>query len=296
MEVEKEAMKIKAAYKAAADRLAAVLQRLDPDAYSESTAAAVMTSAQEIVGSLNARSRAWARRALTTAYEDERRISKNRLVVIGAEPGRGGKKRHERAKAALIRQTLRDLFKANATFERTAQQYLGMVRAASRGLQKLEAMSPELTTRIGGLAKKAVKDGLARQTLKNQIRKLLDLTLRGRDFISIRGKDGVLRDYKAGKYAEMVARTRLREAASEATVNAAREYDHDLVEIPAKGGSCEDCIEIEGQVYSLTGDTPGYPVLTDEERPPIHPNCRHYLRVTSESSLAFRKAVAEGAA
>lgn len=234
----------------------------------------------------NIKPKSWAKKALAAAYRAEQVVTRNRLLILGREKTkRLPAGRHERKVKELIEQTLRDLFRANGTFADVAEQYLGMLGEARRGIEQLQAFTGTEEAEIGKMAADAVRQGLARQTLKNQIRDFLAEKLKGKDFIVING-----RHYNAGKYAELVARVRLREAATEATLNSAKEYDHDLIEIPAKGGSCEECLEIEGKIYSISGTDPEYPPLTDENRPPIHINCRHYLRVVSRSTLKFRGA------
>ncbi|MEN6311205.1 MAG: phage minor capsid protein, partial [Acidobacteriota bacterium] len=178
-----------------------------------------------------------------------------------------------------------DLAKANRTILRIAKKYVSLVDQGRRAAAKLQALTGEEGETIGKWAAEAVAEGQTGRELQIRIMEYLRGQFSDGKFIVISG-----RNYKLSKYSELVASYRLREAATEATINAALEYDHDLVEIPAKGGSCEDCIDIEGKVYSLSGNDPKYPKLTDEERPPIHPRCRHYLRVVSESSLKFREA------
>lgn len=81
--------------------------------------------------------------------------------------------------------------------------------------------------------------------------------------------------YKANTYAELVARTRTREAQSEAAINTIQEFGQDLIQISSHGTDTDICKEFEGKVFSLTGSTRGYPILTDT--PPYHPNCKHVI-------------------
>lgn len=84
------------------------------------------------------------------------------------------------------------------------------------------------------------------------------------------------RNYNLADYAEMLARTTSREAQSHATANRCLQNDYDLVYIPEHaGGDDAACTDYVGQVWSLSGDTPGYDQLP--EYPPFHPNCRHVL-------------------
>ena len=49
------------------------------------------------------------------------------------------------------------------------------------------------------------------------------------------------------------------------------------MQISVHSGSCPVCLPIQGKVFSLTGNTPGFPVLQNSQKPPIHPNCKHVL-------------------
>lgn len=87
--------------------------------------------------------------------------------------------------------------------------------------------------------------------------------------------DRLGRKWRLDTYAEMVARTTTREAASVATLNTCQEFGLDLVQITTHYPTCEKCAPLQGKVYSISGNDERYPRLTDERRPPIHPNCRH---------------------
>lgn len=89
--------------------------------------------------------------------------------------------------------------------------------------------------------------------------------------------DRLGRKWRLDTYAELVARTTTREAASVATLNTCREYGLDLVRITTHYPTCEKCAPLQGKVFSISGRDKRYPKLTDERRPPVHPNCRHVL-------------------
>lgn len=90
-------------------------------------------------------------------------------------------------------------------------------------------------------------------------------------------KDKLGRKWRLDTYAEMVARTTTREAASVATINECKEFGIDLVQISTHYPTCEICAPLQGKVFSISGKDKRYPKLTDEYRPPFHPNCRHVL-------------------
>lgn len=77
-------------------------------------------------------------------------------------------------------------------------------------------------------------------------------------------------------YAATVARTKMREATVQGSVNRYKDTGSDLVQIVGNGDSCKTCSTYNGMVISLSGDTEGYPVLGENQiqLPPFHPNCR----------------------
>lgn len=271
-------------YRAAAGRVLAILSKLGPASRSGAGPAA-LKQVEGIIRKLDRTARAWTEREIPTIYRKSQAITTNRLALFGAEKSRRFKaSRHDRAAQKVATAAYSDLAKANRTILRIAKKYVSLVDQGRRAAAKLQALTGEEGATIGEWAAEAVAEGQTRRTLQNRIMDYLRGQLSDGKFIVING-----RNYKLSNYSELVAGARLREAATEATINAAREYDHDLVEIPAKGGSCEECIDIEGKVYSLSGNDPKYPKLTKEKTPPIHPRCRHILRVTSESALSFRE-------
>jgi hypothetical protein len=91
-------------------------------------------------------------------------------------------------------------------------------------------------------------------------------------------KDRLGREWRLDSYAEMVARTLTREAATVATINACQEFDIDLVKISTHYPTCHLCAPIQGKVYSLSGKDKRYPKYGEDGVViPRHPNCRHVL-------------------
>lgn len=89
--------------------------------------------------------------------------------------------------------------------------------------------------------------------------------------------DSAGRKWRLDSYAEMVARTTTREAASVAVQNECQEFGVDLVKVTTHSPTCGHCAPKQGKVFSLSGRDKRYPAMTDELRPPFHPHCRHVL-------------------
>lgn len=88
------------------------------------------------------------------------------------------------------------------------------------------------------------------------------------------------RKYQVDKYAEMVARTRAREANSQAVVKSAADFGQDLVQVSSHNTTSKICQEYEGRIFSISGRSDKYPKL--EATAPFHPNCLHVITVYIE--------------
>lgn len=103
------------------------------------------------------------------------------------------------------------------------------------------------------------------------------------EFVTIVDKNGVTRQYNVDAYAEMVARTKLIEATTAGVVSSTLDCGGDLVQISAHNTLCEVCQEYEGKIYSITGNDPDFPDVT--ELPPFHPNCQHTVDSTFRAGM-----------
>ena len=81
------------------------------------------------------------------------------------------------------------------------------------------------------------------------------------------------------KYAEMLARTTRTETQNLAMLGKALDDGNDLVECSTISPTCPTCAIYQGRIYSISGNTPGYPALYKTAfrngYSCIHPNCRH---------------------
>lgn len=83
------------------------------------------------------------------------------------------------------------------------------------------------------------------------------------------------REWTLDRYAEMLTRTHLIKANTEAAINRSREFNVDIVEVSDHSTEDPLCAEFEGKIYSLSGESSNYPRLPYP--PPFHPNCKHTL-------------------
>jgi hypothetical protein len=294
--------KIRSVYVSAAGRIVAVLSSLEPESYTAAKSGSVLSQIKDIIRSLDAAVRTWAPAAIRAAYRESVGVAGTRLEMIGAKrlPERKyNPARHDKKIKALTRTVMTDYWKANRTIERTARKYLAVMARAAAGVSKIQQVqmfeAKDAWPRIKALIKKSrpadwAKASQARGAVSKQIKDYLLGKLGGKDFIAIRGKDGISRNYNLKSYSELVARTRMREAQTEAVKESMKQFDEDLVEIPRHDNPCaEICAQYQGQVYSISGNSDKYEKLPDGG-PPWHPNCEDVMNPVSENILAWRNA------
>ena len=298
--------RIGSAYSGAARSIVAILRDLDPMTYTDSEGSVALSKIRGIVDRLDALAAAWAVQSIKAAYGESQKISRTRLEAIGAEQTNVKKGRHEKAIKKMARLTMRDYLDANRTILKNAGKYLSVMAHAKRKMDryredvKAEAFSSaEVRDMIDSTVRQALRTtskynaGTAHLTSKTIARKIMSKLmghLEGQDFIVIKGKDGKERNYNLRSYSEMVARTRMREAQSKATIEMCKDYDNDLVQWSQHSEPCPDCALLEGQIFSISGKHPEYPALTGDVEPPLHPNCEHNLNPTSDNALHWRNA------
>jgi len=272
---------IRSVYANTAERIVALLSSLDPATYTAAESGNVLSDIKLIIAGLDMNVRIWAPGAIRAAYEESASVARTRLEMIGAKLNkRYNPARHDKKIAALTKTVMRDYWKANRTIEKTARQYLSVMMQAAAGIAKVEAQVQEfdsatvksfINRTVAGSLRAATKynAGMAHLTSKDiaaKIRAKLLGKLSDEGFIVVNG-----RNYNLKSYAELVARTRMRESQTEAVKESMKQFDEDLVEIPRHDNPCaEICAAYQGKIYSVSGRTPGYELLPDGG-PPWHP-------------------------
>lgn len=308
---EKMIRSLVAAYVRAGRRVINILRDLSPEDYSEVAGAIALAQVRSAVIELNATAIMWSSRSIKAAYEEAKTVARMRLEMIGAKKPKRSTRQPDRHTRAINKQAAvmaEDLLKANWKILNTAEKFIGVVAYAARQLQRYsvstalasQAFSPdEVQDMIDSTVRQALRTtskynaGTAHLTSKTIARKIMSKLmghLEGQDFIVIKGKDGKERNYNLRSYSEMVARTRMREAQSKATIEMCKDYDNDLVQWSQHSEPCPDCALLEGQIFSISGKHPEYPALTGDVEPPLHPNCEHNLNPTSDNALHWRNA------
>jgi len=140
----------------------------------------------------------------------------------------------------------------------------------------VEGLGPD---ELGRRIKQTLMDGASARLkgyVPDALRLELERTARG-EMIAIMCKDGKLRHYTLKRYGEMVARTATRQAATEGSIARTLSAGQDLVQMSVHSGACPVCLPSQGKTFSITGRTPGFPILQSQHRTPLHPNCGHSL-------------------
>jgi hypothetical protein len=112
--------------------------------------------------------------------------------------------------------------------------------------------------------------------------KLIEKSKDGK-IITVIDKNGKPRNYDIKKYSELVARTKLRDVQTEASLNLANEVETDLIQVSSHNTSTPLCQEYEGKIFSLTGKNKDFPVI--DLLTPFHPNCQHSIFPVIEEAL-----------
>ena len=81
------------------------------------------------------------------------------------------------------------------------------------------------------------------------------------------------RSFKPDYYAEMVTRTRTREAVTEGAIRTGQANGVCLFRVSVHQNPCEEvCQALQGKIFATVEGT-GFPMMT--KRPPYHPSCKH---------------------
>lgn len=139
------------------------------------------------------------------------------------------------------------------------------------------------------LMSQATKDILTQQLATGQIsgdalkkvQKQLVGTLSQQGLESLRDKGN--HPWSLDRYTEMLIRTKTVEARNLGLKNRFVENGFDLVQVSSHGAT-DICGQFEGQILSLTGETPGYPTVKQAENAGLfHPNCKHAINAVNPS-------------
>lgn len=217
----------------------------------------ILAQIKIILEDLAAQTQDFIDQAIPDAYKVGADQGVAQLKAIGAavEIKTGFNKIHKEAIAALVDDTASSFGDSITGVNRSAR---ALMSTATK-----DAITQKLATgQISGEALDRIKKQLM-VVLKDQ----------GLDALVDKGGKG----WSLDTYTEMLVRTKTVESRNTGLKNRLIENGYDLVQVSSHGAT-DDCRQWEGEILSLTGQTPGYPTLQDAQAGGLfHPNCRHAI-------------------
>lgn len=169
-----------------------------------------------------------------------------------------GNRIHTAAVQAVAEQMAQDLAKAN----------MAMRDTSTRILRRTQQVLVE-ERQINQIIAEGIATGESRRQTSARLRDALAKEIGAGNFVEAGG-----RKFSPEYYAELVTRTRTREAVTQGAVTRSMEFGITLFQVSIHDNPCPRCAQFQGKVYSILPDS-GFPML--EFRPPFHPHCRHVL-------------------
>jgi SPP1 gp7 family putative phage head morphogenesis protein len=267
----KQIEQLRIVYSSAQKKILSQLKSVDLTDFGRARANQILHQTDKIIKSLDKQTYKWAKATMPASYDRGIDLSAERLKALGVTRFVNYDAQiHTQAVSILVDDVTRELLVANDGMR-------GSLNSVIHKSQQAIIQDREISRRIA----EGMITGEPRRAISSGILKDLRTNMREERFISIKG-----RNYRPDKYAEMVARTRTREASSEGTVNTALRYGVDLVQWDAHSDVCEICQYFSGRIFSISGNHPDFPPL--REKPPVHPRCRCGITPITEENLEKR--------
>ncbi len=269
-------------YRIVGKEIAKELLLIDIGNYQELKAIKTQEEIDGLIKMLNRATVKWSESAIPEAYRKAYAISKTRLEILGAiRDYNFREKTHKQTIDNEADITMDVLINANQSIKINVRTYLYLMRKTAQELTQIQAFDFRNEEFIADLLDDAISAGETRTYAKNLVMDYIKGEVGEGKFIQIRG-----RNYNMEKYADLVAKTRLRTVQTKSVLNSCKEYDNDLVQVSDHGTETPICLPYEGNVYSLSGKSSAYPYL--DAYPPFHPRCQHHISPTSEVALGVR--------
>ena len=270
------------AYDVLTRRVQEQLRRLTPDTFTEGLAMEVRDRIEALTMQMSNVSIRWLQRAMPSIYREARHVAAQNASRMGYKPTSPAD--HAGTLARRQNHALAYLNDAAASVRTFAGQYINAVREAVVALKNVPVRAEEFNFRqfVSNVIIQTVKLKQSVWFAKSQILTKLTSIVTNASFVVVNG-----RNYDIRYYADMVARTELAKAYTDATKETFKQYGDDLVEFSDSALSCETCKQFGGHIYSLSGRHPKYPPLPAEAQIPVHPNCSCGLLPVSEAFMEF---------
>lgn len=270
--------------------------------FRRARAAQLVEQIERIRLQLDRNAAAWVGKSMPRVYRDGLKLAEQQAIEAGvrdlpALPALGGSFAllDQRALVVLAQDTLADLQRASGSMADRAKSAVQLsvddaaADVAERAKAVLRATSQTglAESKVNGVIAEGIISGDPRRT----IRKLADelIAVHG-ETVTITDRNGQPMEFGAKYYAQMVARTKTREATVKGRHNGLRAVGIDLVAIVGRI-STNPCSAFLGQVFSLSGTHPKYPPYASLPGggPPFHPNCSKSTRPFIERFASGRQ-------
>lgn len=260
------------------------MRRMSLTKYSEIKAIRTRDRIARILELANKKTYQWAKDAIPAAYGEAKKKAGVSLEILGLRPDPlYNPRKHVGSMDDRIKEVMAYMTNANGSTKILINQYLYLMKMASQGLfqlQEWDGWEEAAEEWIREEILEGVQTGASRQAVARMINDYLFDQLDEDGLINVKG-----RRYQPRYYAELVARTEMRKAQSEAVINSCGQYGTDLVEVSSHGTTTPICLNYEGRVFSISGNSAEFPYLDLE--PPFHPNCQHFLYPTSPEAVGI---------
>lgn len=267
-EINELIAQLRALYGDAAQQLANTLDSPGLTAAGAARAGKLIQQVEAMRAALDAKAAELAGKGIEGAYAHGVDIASKAIEETGnALVGGLGTTIHTGAVQALAETMAGDLLNANGAIER---QLKSVIRQTQQSVLQENEINRKLAT--------GIIQGKTRKEISKEIASRLREELGDGKYLIIKG-----RRYDPKYYAELVTRTRTREAVTEGSINQAIQNGFDLMQVTVHSNPCPRCLPFQGRIFSLSGRSTTFPRLTD--RPPYHPNCKHVIVPVSEDHL-----------
>lgn len=256
-------------------------------AFRRARASTLVAQVDAILRQLKAQASGWVGAKMPQAYRDglaagDRQAEEAGVRVAGSGLSGSFGLVDQQAVVVLARDAMADLSKA----------------ADSAGDRAKRLLRQTAEMGLGGAAINAIlAGGVIEGTPVETIRSLRDaLKAVHGETVTIVDKNGRPIEFDAGTYAELVARTRTREAVEHARHSRLAALGIDVVVIIGRVSNTF-CTAYLGKAFSLSGNHPKYPALSslpNGKGPPFHPRCSKSTRPFVEE-LATEKQLDDAA-
>jgi len=258
-------------YRSAQKRLSVQARDLLSTDFERYRAEALLKEVNATISVLDKSVYQWSKASIPQSYDRGIDLAAERLKALGVTRFVNyDAKVHTSAVSALVDDVSVELLTANEGMKK-------FFNSVIRKTQQAVLQDREISRMIA----EGIIEGQSRRQVSDVLLKEFEKQLQGERFIIING-----RNYRPDKYAELIARTRTREASSEGTINTALRYGVDLVQIDIHDEVCEYCQQFSGRIYSISGQDDDFPML--EERPPFHCFCKCSMIPITRRNLESR--------